>query len=72
MSHPLDRPIASDLSYQVFEARRLRGELGSGAFDSTHRQLNRVSGYRQFIADVDEVGDTANPHAPRVVVGERE
>lgn len=58
--------IASDLSQQVLEARRLRGELGAQSFDSTHRRLNRVSGYRAFIADVEDTGDSANPN-PRSV-----
>jgi hypothetical protein len=65
--------IASDLSYEVFQLRRLRGELGSQAFDSTHRRLNRVSGYRAFIPDVvDDRGDTAVPVPVTVAVGSDE
>jgi hypothetical protein len=57
--------IASDRSYEVFQMRRLKGELGAQSFDSSHRRLNRVSGYRAFLADVDDSGDACNPN-PRV------
>jgi hypothetical protein len=57
-----DLAVASDRSYEVFQLRRLRGELGPQSFDSTNRLLNRVSGYRQFIADADDTGDRANPN----------
>lgn len=60
--------IASDLSYEVLQRRYLRGELHAGAFDSTNRKLHRVSGYREFIADVDDTGDRAIPVDERAVV----
>jgi hypothetical protein len=55
--------IASDLSQQVLEMRRLRGELGSSAFDSSHRHIHKVSGYRAFIPDVEDTGDRLRPNA---------
>lgn len=58
----LDTPVASDRSYEVFQLRRERGELGPCALDSVNRKLHRVSGYRQFIGDVDDAGDSANPN----------
>jgi hypothetical protein len=54
--------IASDLSQQVLERRRLRGELGSSAFDSSNRHINQVSGYRAFIADVEDTLDHLRPN----------
>lgn len=54
-------PIASDLSYFVLKARRDRGEMVPGPLDLNHQRLHRVSGYRAFIADVDEDGDRAQP-----------
>ena len=36
------RAIASDLSYQVLQARRLRGELGPCALDSTNLRLHNI------------------------------
>lgn len=57
--HPLDRPIASDLSYQVFEARRLRGELASCALDSSNRRLYALPSQsvqrEAFVADRESV-----------------
>jgi hypothetical protein len=67
------QPIASDLSYECLQLRRLRGELGAQSFDSTNRPLNRVSGYRQFIADPDmDPGDSASPVPLVRAVGEPE
>jgi hypothetical protein len=54
--------IASDRSYEVFQLRRLRGELGAQSFDNSHLRLHKVSGYRQFIPDVEDSGDCANPN----------
>jgi hypothetical protein len=54
--------IASDLSQQVLEMRRLRGELGSSAFDSSNRHINQVSGYRAFVPDVEDTLDQLRPH----------
>jgi hypothetical protein len=56
-------PIASDLSYLVLLKRQ--AEQGSTT-DSANRRLYRVSGYRQFIADVDDHGDAAQVHPLRV------
>ncbi len=67
----VDTPVASDLSYECFQLRRLRGELGPCALDSTHRNLHKVSGYRAFIADADDTGDRAyvNPLLAAAVPG---
>ena len=35
-----DYPVASDLSYFVFQKRRERGELGACALDSTNQKLH--------------------------------
>jgi len=54
MGHHLDRTFATDTAQQVFEARRLRGELGPQALDSVNRRLYPLSHYasaREFIAD---------------------
>jgi hypothetical protein len=57
-----DIALASDRSYEVFQLRRLKGELGPQSFDNTHLRLHDVSGYRQFIADADDTGDRAHPN----------
>jgi hypothetical protein len=75
MSHHLDRPIATNNSYESFQLRRLRGELGPCALDSSYRRLYRVSGHdpRHFIADPDlDPGDRAQPVPLIVAVGELE
>jgi hypothetical protein len=54
--------IASDLSYEVFKLRSLKGELGPGSFDSSHRHLHQVSGYRAFVPDVEDTLDQCRPH----------
>jgi hypothetical protein len=59
--------IATPYTQQVLELRRLRGEQAPCALDSQHRRLYGVSGFRQFIADVDEIGDRARPDADRGV-----
>ena len=55
--HPLYREIATDLTQQVFEARRLRGELGLQALDSQNRRLypipSAIVQREAFIADRD-------------------
>ncbi len=63
-------PIASDLSYEVLERRRGLGQLSTPSLDNVNRRLYRLGSYRQFIADVDEFGDCANPNAPTVAMGE--
>jgi len=70
----MNHPIASDLSYLVLQKRRERGEIGPGGFDRNHQPLYPIAacGYRRFIADVDEIGDTSDPQPSRVVVRERE
>jgi hypothetical protein len=55
-------PIASDLSYEVAQLRRLRGECGPQTFDTSHRLFNvpsLIANRRRFIADVDQVGGDA-------------
>ena len=37
-----DYPIASDFSYAVLQARRLRGDLGPCQLDSTNQRLLNV------------------------------
>lgn len=56
--------IATVKTYEVLEARRRRGELAPPPLDNVHRRAYRVSGYRPFIADVDDCGDSADPNAP--------
>jgi hypothetical protein len=55
--------IASDRSYEVFQMRRLKGELGAQSFDNSHLRLHKVSGYRAFIADAEDTGDRLRPNA---------
>lgn len=57
-AHPLYRDIASDLSQQVLQARRLRGELLTPPLDSQNRRLYFIAGVtpRDFIADPDMDG----------------
>ena len=38
----VDRPLASDLSYEIFQLRRLRGELTAPALDSQNRRLYAI------------------------------
>lgn len=65
----MQTPLASDLSQQVLELRRLRHELGPQVLDSLNRRLYQVEGYRPFVADVDEfAGNTAQP----AIVGTRD
>lgn len=59
----MDHLIATELTQQVLQARRLRGELAPERLDSVNRRLYGLAGYRSFIADVDE-GDSARPNAP--------
>ena len=53
--------IASDLSYEVFQRRRLRGELTPCALDSANRRLHplpsEVVQREAFIADRDAITD---------------
>lgn len=59
----MDHLIATELTQDVLQLRRLRGELAPERLDSVNRRLYRLSGYRSFIADVDE-RDSARPNAP--------
>ena len=56
-----DRPIASDLSYEVTQLRRLRGELQPCALDSTNSRLHplpsQIAQREAFIADRDAITD---------------
>ena len=66
MNHPLDRPVASDLSYRVLELQRQRGELGACALDRNHQLFNvpsLIAHRRRFIADTDEwLSDASGSH----------
>lgn len=55
--------IASDLFYLVLLKRQAEQDA---PHDSTSRRLHRVSGYRQFIPDVDERGDSVRVRPLRV------
>lgn len=62
MAHPLDRPIASDLSFQVFQLRARRRELGTQSLDSTNQTLHVIAApsvFDAFIADRDLATDTS-------------
>lgn len=76
MHHPLDRAVASDLSYRVFEKRRELGELSLRGVDCTAQPLYPVPSFvvnrRRFIADVEMGGDSACPNPPSRALGERE
>jgi hypothetical protein len=56
-----DRPIASDLSYFVFQKRRERGELGACALDSSNQALyplpSQVVQREGFIASRETVSE---------------
>lgn len=58
MPHPLDRAVASDLSFAVLQLRTQRQEL-----DSTNQPLRVLSPCRfdSFIADKDVTRDTYQP-----------
>ena len=54
--HPLDRPLSSDKSFEVYQRRAGRAELRLDLTDSTlcrFDPLVHVPGARQFIADPD-------------------
>ena len=40
--HPLDRPIGSDLSFQVFQKRRRLSELGLPELNDQNRRLHNL------------------------------
>ena len=72
MVHPLDRVVASDLSYLVLEERRKNGELHSGLVHGQHERFNTphmlVTYRRAFRLDANEPsGDDANPYPVRRV-----
>lgn len=60
----MTHPIATELSYLVLERQRRLGELPLPNQDCAHRRAYRVTGYRAFIPDVDEL-DNANPNLER-------
>lgn len=76
MRHPLDREIASDTSYRVFQLRRQRNELSAGTGDRNHQLCNvpsLIANRRRFVADVPEFGgDSAAPVPLSRAVGEAE
>lgn len=61
--HPLDRAVASDLSFAVLQLRASRRELGSQSLDSTNQVLRVLSPCRfdAYIADRDVTRDTYQP-----------
>ena len=67
MSHHLDRPLASDLSYLCLQKRRERGELAPCRLDSANQRLyaipSLIANRRRFVADVDEfLTDASGSH----------
>lgn len=66
----MDRAIASDLSYQVLELRRRRGELTTSDFDLSYRRLYRGAGV-EFLP-TEDASDGAHPNPPGIAVGERD
>lgn len=65
--HPLDRPIASELSYRVFETRRERGELGASGFHVRDQRGYRAS-VRESVVVGDDRGDA--PHVTPLAVAD--
>jgi hypothetical protein len=63
------RAIASDKSYEVFERRRLLGELGPCTLDSQNRRLHNlpcvVIQREAFAADREPVSDSFQGETPR-------
>lgn len=59
-------PIASDLSYECLQLRRLRGELGPCALDSTNQVLHAFPSVlvqrEAFVVDRLDTGDCARPN----------
>lgn len=55
MTHPLDRPIGSDLSYFTLQRRAREGELPAAVADSVLRRLDplpsHLVGRHEFVAD---------------------
>ena len=53
--HPLDRPLASDKSYEIAEFRREHPELEAGVLDSSNQKLHAITARRSvfdgFVAD---------------------
>lgn len=62
MSHPLDRPIASDRSYECFQMRARRFELTTPELDSRLRNLHGLPSQmvvrEAFAADREPVIDS--------------
>ena len=59
MTHPLDRPLVSDLSYEVLQARLRRGDMGHQSLDSQNRRLfplpSELVQREAYIADKDAI-----------------
>jgi hypothetical protein len=57
MRHHLDIPLATDTAQQVLELRRLRGELGTQALDSSNQTLyalpSAIVQRERYVAAVD-------------------
>lgn len=72
-SHPLDRPVGSDLSYFVFQRRRREAELIAQGLDSTNQALYPLAGVEcreHFLADRQRfAGDSAQPSPLGVALG---
>ena len=57
--HPLDRPLGSDLSYQVAKFRREHPELEAGRLDSTNQRLRSIPCiFDGYIADRNAIPDS--------------
>lgn len=62
MSHYLDRPIGTDLSYETFQLRRRKGQLGPCELDSQNRRLyglpSQMVVREAFISDRETIPDS--------------
>ena len=60
MTHPLDRPLVSDLSYEVLQARLRRGDMHQ-SLDSQNRRLfplpSELVQREAYIADRDALDE---------------
>lgn len=77
MTHPLDRPIASDSSYLVLEQRRERGELQTSVLHRRDQSRDAIPALvahrRRFTLESDELGtDAPYPNPVGRAVGEEE
>lgn len=69
-----DLPVASDLSYFVFQKRRERGELHAALFYGRDQSLDPAlkAARKRFRLQADEFGaDSADPNPTVIAVGEQ-